>query len=587
MALGMSVTIWDAEIIFSPEKLRLWVPWVGAGAVMVVVTRLSRRRFVLPLSIFVIGVCFYLVLGVTGLSLETARDRGLLLGPFPAEGFLDEFDPGLVLAVDWLAVAEELPIILVVAGVAILGSLLNAIAVELASGERIDLNKDLRGTGTANILSSFGGGLVGYHLLSGTLLARHLGLVGVGAGLTAAAVCLFVFLVGADLLSMLPIGLFSAVIAFLGIDLLYSWLWQERQRLPFRDFAVVAFILLVAATIGFMEALAVGLLAASALFIFSYAQIDFMRPVSSLKLRRSHVERSEPDIEYLVEVGDKVAIFELRAFLFFGTANALLQRVESAVAAAPRPLEYVVIDFSQVQGLDASASFTISKIAELCQRHGITLMLNGMEDAMRLQFEAFTGKGGTKRAVLLTALDDALQDIETRLLARREETAPGEGARHFLTELQRRHPAVDLDQVFDEISVGDGEHLIKQGQASREIYVLMSGCLRAEVSDGWGNVMTVARVLPGGIIGEVAYYADSARSATLVAEGTARVLKVKSEKLEPGTDLAADFVVDFHRLVASYLAKRLIRVTKLLHHNGFLGAVRQNGRSLRSTPICV
>ena len=74
--------------------------------------------------------------------------------------------------------------------------------------------------------------------------------------------CVALGLFGTDLLALLPKGLFAAIIAFLGCDLLYSWLWTQRENLPLWDYVVVIGILLAAATIGFLQAIGLGLCAA-------------------------------------------------------------------------------------------------------------------------------------------------------------------------------------------------------------------------------------------------------------------------------------------------------------------------------------
>ncbi len=118
--------------------------------------------------------------------------RGLLLGPFEVDrGFLGAFRPGLLRAGRlprascrrsrrwrrWSASPSS-------------AAMLNASGIELGTGEPVDLNRDLRGVGVANLLAGLGGGVAGYHVLGGTLLANRLigansRWIGVGVGLTS------------------------------------------------------------------------------------------------------------------------------------------------------------------------------------------------------------------------------------------------------------------------------------------------------------------------------------------------------------------------------------------------------------------
>src|SRR5690606_7644336 len=146
---------------------------------------------------------------------------------------------------------------------------------------------------------------------------------------------------GTTYLSVLPIGVFAAVIAFLGIDLLVTWLWVERRRLQLRDFFVIVLILAVAATIGFLEAIAIGILAASTLFIVAYSRVDVVRLKTTGARKRSGVERGQRDLAILSDRGDQVAIYELSGYLFFGTAHRLVSEISEDTVAQSK--EFVLV----------------------------------------------------------------------------------------------------------------------------------------------------------------------------------------------------------------------------------------------------
>lgn len=93
-------------------------------------------------------------------------------------------------------------------------------------------------SGIANVAGAMGGGLIGFQLLSGTTLGKKLHLPGILPGLSAAAGCAITFLFGGTLLSLLPVGLFVTVVAYLGIDFLLTWLWVRRKQLSIMDYAL-------------------------------------------------------------------------------------------------------------------------------------------------------------------------------------------------------------------------------------------------------------------------------------------------------------------------------------------------------------
>lgn len=268
MALRNNVSIWSANVLFAPGNPEKWGPWIVAAALFYIAVKRIQHGLVLPTCFVVAVLCFYGALWLLGIDVATAQTYGLLLGPFEEANLYSSLDPGLLVQARWDVVATQLPSVLTVIGMATIGSLLNVSGLELATGQDIDPNRELRGVGIANLAAAMVGGMVGYHLVSQTLFAKALKITGRAAGISVTLITLAVLFLGTTYLSVLPIGVFAAVIAFLGIDLLVTWLWVERRRLPFRDFLVVVLILAVAATIGFLQAIATGIIAAFAPFHF-------------------------------------------------------------------------------------------------------------------------------------------------------------------------------------------------------------------------------------------------------------------------------------------------------------------------------
>ena len=358
------------EGLLDPEMAFRWLPVVLLGAAMVVAVRLTGNPLAVPATMALAVAAFYLWLALAGIDLDEAGRRGLLLGPFgPGAGLASTFDPGLLARADYGEILREAPAIANLVGLGLIGAILNASGLD-ATGEAVDVNRDLRGVGLANLAAGAGGGLAGYHILGETLLARRLvgpdaRWIGVTVGIAYAAA----LLAGPSLLSVLPTGVFAALLAFLGIDLLYDWLWVERRRMPAQDFAIVLLIVVAAASIGFLEAVAIGVFAASIVFVLAYSRFDVVRACVPAALRPSMTERSETAMRQLAQAGARTLVFELQGYVFFGTAHALYSRFNREVAGRPE-LDRVVLDFRRVQGLDVSAAFNLGKLEQDCRGRG-------------------------------------------------------------------------------------------------------------------------------------------------------------------------------------------------------------------------
>ena len=564
LGLGARVTIWTLAPLLNPATLVLWLPWVLIGGGIALAARWVRSDLLLPLVLALALAGFYAILFTSGMDLQQAEDAGLLLGPFDTGGFLQVLTPSLVFDADPWAILRATPTIMVVALLTILGTLLNATGLELALTRDLDLEKDLRATGIANIAGALGGGMPGYQMIPGTLLGQRMGLGSVLPGLSAAAGCLLIFIYGATLLSALPAGLFVALIAYLGLDLLITWLWIRRRQFSLTDYSLVLLILAVAATIGFFEALGIGILAAAALFIVSFARVNVVRLSSTLASRRSLVERSNAEVNYLMQTGHQVAVFELSGFLFFGTANALVERVHAELSRQSA-LRFVVIDFARVHGLDASAAYSLGKLSRLCDAASVRLIFSGLPRNQEARYREFAGS--RDRALFTDTLDEALQSLEAELLSTRPDSAP-DTASMLLNDLLALSERPQFADKFKRVTLNTGEVLLNQGAESREMFVLLSGAMRAEVERQAGDPVVVARFMPGAPIGEIAFYGSTARIATVLAEEPSVLVKIDAESLVRSGD-DHDPATVIHHYLAVNLARRLMNMTRLMRDADF------------------
>ncbi|MBW6417618.1 SulP family inorganic anion transporter [Celeribacter sp. PS-C1] len=549
------------HLFHSGEAIK-WLPWLGFAILLVVITRLISHPLVLP-GLIVFGcAAFYGTLAVLGVDLDTARDLGLLLGPFSNSGFLDGLTPSIVFEADWAAIPRETGGMLTVAAMVGLGLLLNTNGIEMATGRDLDPERELKAVGVANVAAGATGGIVGYHLLGETALASRMGVTGLTAGLAAALSSALVLFLGAAPIASVPVGLIGAIVAYLGFDFLYEWLWSKRRKLPTSDRLIMLLIVALAGTVGFLTAFSVGLLLATVQFVVSYASINVVRLRSDAAYRRSSVERSPEDLAQLELKGDDVLIYDLTGYLFFGSANSLLDKLRREIEP-PAHFRMVVLDFAQVKGLDTSAIFALSRISRVLDQNGIRLVLTGLSDRVRRQIVKAASFSETTQ--LRDTLDEILIEVENDILGPEK---PGKDVDDILAELAKRHPHADISSFTKVIHLAPGDTLFLQGAQSKEMFQLVSGRLQAEIARRNAPPLVVARFLPGSIVGEIAYYAEIPRTASLLAETDTVLLRIDLDILSTKPDLAA-LASEFHRDAARHLAHRLTRMNRMLRDARF------------------
>ena len=78
---------------------------------------------------------------------------------------------------------------------------------------------------------------------------------------------------------------------------------------------------------------------------------------------------------------------------------------------------------------------------------------------------------------------------------------------------------------------GDGEEIIRQGNAGESMYVVQSGRVEVVLDAGQADERHLAFLEAGDFFGEMSVFEKEVRSATVRAAGEARVLKVDKKTL--------------------------------------------------------
>ncbi|MBV7539022.1 cyclic nucleotide-binding protein [Duganella sp. sic0402] len=353
-----------------------WLAWLPAlvvcGVLMAGARRIKRLTLVVPLGIGAGLLVFFAGLTFTGVTPQQARQAGLLFESVP----LSALQLPVLLPpeqIHWRVIVAHLPEFFVVAAVSALTILLNATGAGLACRQDPDLDQEMRAAGVANLLSGALGGIVGYQSLSRTLLNHRAGGVSRISGLAAAAGCLIVVLAFPGLIGWMPKSVLVGLQLYLGIGLLQEWLLRSYRRLGRAEYLLIPLIVVVIAVHGVVAGVGLGMVAACMLFVIKYGRISAIRSEFDGRSFSSNVERAMADSAALRQHGGQVIGASLHRFLFFATANAILQRVRARLAEAERP-RYVLLDFRRIDGLDASTSVSFLKLRQMCEAAGVTLV---------------------------------------------------------------------------------------------------------------------------------------------------------------------------------------------------------------------
>ncbi len=549
--------------------LQLWLPAVAFGVILLVATRVVKNPLVIPVVIGIGIVAFAIGMLVTGSSLEGARSGNwLLFGPFDDRQSWQPWTLRALTGADWSAVLGQWAGIATAVFVAVLAILFNISGTEIILHRDLETNEELRDAGVLNVISGALGGIPGYHALSLSALAERMKVNARAAGLIAAAVPLAAVVFGAAVIELIPRMIVGGVLVFLGLAFLVEWVWDKRRTLPPVEYGVVLVILAAIIARGFLPGVVLGLVLAVVLFAVSYGRIELVREVSFGETYHSNVDRPPTERAALRAMGDRVQILRLNGFVFFGSANGLLERIRKRVEAAPP--RFLVIDLRRVTGVDSSAVVSFLKVTHLAEANGFELVFTGVSDPVRRQLE----RGGAGASAVLRFepdLDRGLQWCEERLLQvgpvgdgveggvggraveiGADRVASSDGSSGVLADLP---PGVR--GYLERMPLAEGTVLIRQDEPPGDLFVVESGRLSVEMVTTDGTQMRVRRVNPGVVVGEVAMYTGVTRTADVVAETPSVVLRLSGAAIERMEAEEPELAAALHRWLARILSERL------------------------------
>lgn len=556
--------------LVQPEILVKWLPGLLFAVLLYLATRYSSHFFTIPGLLLAATAVFFATMWVFGVPLPEITARGWLLGPFPQGMLWRPLTPEQWGLVHWSAILGSAGTIGTVLLVSAISLLLNASGLELTARQEIDLDHELRSSGLANLLSALGGGTPGFQALSLSALGYRFKANSRLVGLFAAAVCGLTLFFGAPLLVFLPKPVIGGLLFFLGLSFLLEWVYDAWFKLAHGEYAIVLLILVAMNTVGILEGVGLGVLVAVALFVFDYSHTDIVRHSLSGANFRSNVDRPKLYEQLLHTKGELTHIMELRGFIFFGTANQLLTRVrarvEDASLLAPR---FIVLDFRQVTGLDASAVLSFNKMKQLAQSRNFVLVFTDLAPAIqrKLEGEVLTSADAALWQVF-SDLNHGVEWCEEQIIRQIEGVGLTARFKTSLQQLEGLLPKPDglerLKSYCDKLQVEAGHILIRQGRAPGGLYFVEFGGAEALLALEDGNVLRLRRMSTGTIVGEVSLYADTEATASVITDRPGTIYFLSTEKLKEMEQQAPELASVLHRYIAQVLSERLIGSTNVL-----------------------
>ncbi|MBE9070066.1 SulP family inorganic anion transporter [Leptolyngbya cf. ectocarpi LEGE 11479] len=379
-----------------PDPLLHWGTGLGIAVILLAFTKRYQQAMVMPGILLAATGLFYGAVWQSHLPLTTIRAQGWLLGPFPAGNLWQPLTFSDLGQVHWAVIAQHSSTLGLLVFVSLLSLVLTNGGIELALGRDLDLNQELRAVGLANVIAGLGSTMAGNQALPSTLLVHKMGAASRLTGLFKALPCIAVLLLGPAFLAYFPKPILGSLLLFLGLELLWQWLYQIWFRLAWYDYLTIVVTLVVINRVDFIVGILVGLVMTAVQFLYQCTQTSPIEPgVLSGELDSQAVATAQSDdVKNCLDINQgTIDWIDLQGFLFFGNAASLFQQVRSHILhpTTRRSPDYLVLNFQSVLGIDASAVLSFSKLSKLARDRQLTLVFSQASEPLQQQLSRGQG----------------------------------------------------------------------------------------------------------------------------------------------------------------------------------------------------
>lgn len=399
-------------------------------------------------------------------------------------------------------------------------TLKTGVVLDALTRRRHNSNRELVAQGVSNAVSFAVGGMPGAGTMGATLVNVTSGAKTIWASVIAGGFALAVFLLLGDLIAWVPIGALAGillVISFRMFDFtMFRLLRHKETRL---DFVVIASVIIVAETVGLIQASVVGVCLAILLFIRDQIQATVIHDMRDLRLVRSKRRRTPEESLVLAERGDAALLVQLQDDLFFGTTDQLLTELEDDT----NKRDYILLDLRRVQSMDYTAAHLFERMRQNLVDHGGVLLICGMPSSStsRQDLEQYLhqhGVLGEHGVRVFETRDSALEWMEDRILEDEGIVRDTNRPALDLTELAffQDFPPDALEvirEMVQEKHLGPGELLFRRDDPGDEIYFIRRGRINILLPLEGGKRHHLSSIASGEGFGEVAFLDGGHRTA--------------------------------------------------------------------------
>lgn len=544
-----------ATMVSAQNGLKLLIA-IGFAVGVLIMRRRWGGFVVLPITFFMATGALQLILLAFGFG---SQSHWFLQGGVSSQLW---WPYGYVVSgeIDWLVILSAAAEIGSVCGVTAIALLLDVSSLEVARAKSADLDREFGANGLANGVAALVGGVAGNLSLQASVLLEESGGASRLSGIFAALTIALVLLSGANVAELVPTPILAGLLIYLGFVILTQALIRSPAGRSWTDAGLAIAIMLVIVWFGYLVGVVAGMAGACLLFAFNYSRVGVVQRHLTRSVFSSNVERAIEQSQALQEFGRAIHIFWLNGFIFFGSSNRVFEYIRQVVNEQKSPrVRYVVLDCKGVPGFDTSAVLSLIKLRNYCEANDVAVVVAGLERDVEgpLNEAGFFGEEPAPKA--FHSRNEALEWCEDGLLKDKGLVSDrsGEFEEWLSNELGSSVDCTLITKYFERRQVSAGTTLYQEGESSDTIDLIASGRIAIMVRGDDGQGLRLRRMAGQTVVGEMGFFRNRPRAASVVAERSGVLYTLTREKFDELMRDEPEFGAAFMGFIIRVLADRM------------------------------
>jgi len=279
-----------------------------------------------------------------------------------------------LLSMDWHHPMVIIIPALTLASLGAIDSLLTSVVADNMTKTQHNSNKELIGQGIGNMAAGIIGGLPGAGATMRTVVNINSGGTGRLSGMIHSVVLLVVLLGAGEYAKLIPLPVLAGILITVGIGIVDYKGIKHIARIPRADAVVMIIVLTLTVFVDLLQAVGVGLVLASLLFMKQMGDVAESKAVSSSlgDFHDNHLEKDEKGISDAIK--NQIYIYHFDGPIFFGFTSHFKEMTREHPEVS-----VVIFRMQNVPSLDQSGMYAIEDAVLQLNKKDISVVMTGIQ----------------------------------------------------------------------------------------------------------------------------------------------------------------------------------------------------------------